>query len=1027
MLLIAFAIFLFPIEEYFYFSVIFIVCNLIIYYSWFFSYVKYSGFNVYVLCIFTVLNFLTLYIKRKISSFFRENYLQAYKFSKYNFYFEEIINNMNGYLISTNENKVEFTNKSFNDYFIKHRKMKKFLKPIAEKNDLIKFIAKNPNLIQKKFIAEDYIDIKIFEKTRNQSKEKTLFLKFFKKEIKMMIKDNKSFLEEKKETKLDYKIYDEKENAKNKEIILENLNANEVKLETKTDKENEQKDIEYQILENFNSKIKKENLRSLNTGSDHDCESKIINDEKKTSEENKQNNTKTKIPPFSEGKINKKCKNLTSSAKEYLFSNEILLKKFEEFKINFNQMEKVYLENLYPTQLNISKKQEKRKSSIEENNFNNTLSKENQNQNIKKNKEFANRNNSDFSDKEEKEEENATYKKIFMDLNINLEKRNLLQISEIIQKKFHGKNKFYYLGRFKNIKDKKYYQIYFRKNCIRSINSKDKPESESNTSSQSSSDPEFKIINPIVNVNINSKSKRKNFDDEINLAKKGTVDFLIYDISKFHETEKLESKLKSKFLGKIAHEFKTPINSILGLIKRIMFNLENEENDFVEFQKDIKQVENLCSYTLFLIDDIIEYSFKSNYANSLIYSDKEDLFSKNRDSLADSKAKSEADYLITRNKKQVINENNKLFSSFENLKNINNKKIDKMYKEIKKENYKNINNGKKAKEIFASEESQSSYIADEGSNFNEYTYNLYSKSENIAKKKIILRKNFSSESEKMEKSSENKNEKNNKNNLVINKKEINLSEITSFCRGVAETLLISKGKESNIKILSNFNEEIYNYKIISDQFRIKQILLNFLSNSVKFTKSGLIIVKSFLIENNSKIKISIIDSGVGIKETELKYLFTDKFMSESTKVLNQAGSGLGLSISKSISDKLGFLIEVKSEFGKGSEFSLIINCKRKRKKRKLKFGGANSENREINEFNNKTFNDFSNNKITLRSKFKKEECEFDEEILGSRSFSRFNNERNKKEKQLIHKKSNYEEDSFEKSQLSQGKNFVIKK
>jgi len=410
-----------------------------------------------------------------------------------------------------------------------------------------------------------------------------------------------------------------------------------------------------------------------------------------------------------------------------------------------------------------------------------------------------------------------------------------------------------------------------------------------------------------------------------------TVDFLIYNITKIREAEKLESKLKSKFLGKIAHEFKTPINSILGLIKKILYNLDNnEENDISELPKDIKQVENLCSYTLFLIDDIIEYSFKSNFSNSIFYSNDE--LEEKCGSSRKTKTKSETgnfDHLCKKffRKKNKLNIKNDIKNDFasnkakdlEKLDNNTNITFTSFHRKLKINFDQNsqINNEKFFKK-FNNEDLETSLLIYENYSMKKNEY-LYSKSENLAYEnpnKILDNLSSSNNELGKEKKIKMKNLKSSKNHLIIKNNELSLSEITSFCKGVAETLLLSKGKESSIKILYNYDDVIDNYKIISDEFRIKQILLNFLSNSVKFTKSGYILIKSVLIDNNSKIKLSVIDTGLGIKENEIKFLFKDKFMSETTKMLNQAGSGLGLSISKSIVDKLGFTIEVKSEFGK---------------------------------------------------------------------------------------------------------------
>ena len=78
-------------------------------------------------------------------------------------------------------------------------------------------------------------------------------------------------------------------------------------------------------------------------------------------------------------------------------------------------------------------------------------------------------------------------------------------------------------------------------------------------------------------------------------------------ITKIKEAEFIENKLKGQFFSKIAHEFKTPINSILGLVKQFNFTFDSEF-DFEKSKQILKQIENLSNYIVYLINDVIEYS-----------------------------------------------------------------------------------------------------------------------------------------------------------------------------------------------------------------------------------------------------------------------------------------------------------------------------------------------------------------------------------------------------------------------------------
>jgi len=967
---------------------------------------------------------------------------------------------MNAFRFKLEGKEIKYCNRTFNDYFLNLKKNKKFLFKIIDENDLIKYLEKNQILMKKKFDIRDFINLNFLKEIKNQKSEKYLFLKMIKKEIKYFLNKNSVIIEKSDNIFL---------NSENKLI-----SEDKKKDLAETDKNTIEKNFIHSIkrLNNANSNYIDKNKNELEIKEFDNIKIHYLSKKLKNSQVNLKNVRNQKLYDFNsnvvqrENKMNSKYDLIKDNMiydykenfKEYFITNEDIYIKFEEFKINLNNMKKIYLENLYPIELNVYKFRDELNNSIDysEQNFKLT---QKENKNISKkinspkilNYEIYNNNNEDDTQNTEEDEKELT-EKIFTNLNHRLENRNFMEICDLIENNFHGKNKYYFLGVFKSNLDKKYYQINFKKN----FNSdKSKCSINKNNSFKKNHENNDSYAQLIINPNSSNYSK-----------KKFTIDFFILRINKIQQDEKLQGKLKSKFLGKIAHEFKTPINSILGLIKRIIFNLENKESDVSCIPKDIKQVENLCTYTLFLIDDIIEYSYeRNNFSNNILNNSNDFSTKDNKNSnFNEKKANSKRGFSNKKGIKFLRNKFDLLKNqSFDNLAlDLNNKIHNErnFLKSIKcnlfnKRMKNNIN--KIENQLKTSQENMNSYDLFENKIFFNKNIKYYelessdildksniqifhildSKSENISedrKIEIFRNKNFfnnsefNSESETQienenklkiskQKLSITKNDKK-KNNMLIKIEEINLFEIIQFCKEVSETLLISKGKEGSIKIFFSFDEEIHNYKIILDEFRIKQILLNFLSNSVKFTKSGYILIKSYLIENNSKIKISIIDTGVGIKEEDIKYLFTDKFMCESTKFLNTAGSGLGLSISKSIADKLGLKIEVNSDYGKGSEFSLIFSCKGKRKNlNKSKFATELQINNE--EFNIDILNEDSNcydSKYT-KSKFKRDKINYKEtedkenDFIRNKPYYRLSYKDTKKKKeQIVQNKINYKED-----------------
>lgn len=183
-------------------------------------------------------------------------------------------------------------------------------------------------------------------------------------------------------------------------------------------------------------------------------------------------------------------------------------------------------------------------------------------------------------------------------------------------------------------------------------------------------------------------------------------------------------------------------------------------------------------------------------------------------------------------------------------------------------------------------------------------------------------------------------------NSKIEKEKVPLTNILEYCYEILQILLaFNIEKKQNVKPVLNYennpNTKI-DYKslfVYADSFKVKQILLNFISNSVKFTHTGTITINCKKVEENfegiasNQILISIKDTGIGIGNNEktklLNYLNTNyDFNYDTLYYLNttkrQFNRGLGFYICKTIAEKLNYKIKFKSEMGKGSEFILII-------------------------------------------------------------------------------------------------------
>jgi CheY-like chemotaxis protein len=118
--------------------------------------------------------------------------------------------------------------------------------------------------------------------------------------------------------------------------------------------------------------------------------------------------------------------------------------------------------------------------------------------------------------------------------------------------------------------------------------------------------------------------------------------------------------------------------------------------------------------------------------------------------------------------------------------------------------------------------------------------------------------------------------------------------------------------------------------LIGDPFRIRQILTNLIGNAYKFTEKGSInIVAQTEIQDKEtyKLIIKVIDSGIGIAKEKQETIFKEFTQAETTTEKKYGGYGLGLTISKKLASLLGGSLNLKSDLGKGSEFTLSIPLK----------------------------------------------------------------------------------------------------
>ena len=144
--------------------------------------------------------------------------------------------------------------------------------------------------------------------------------------------------------------------------------------------------------------------------------------------------------------------------------------------------------------------------------------------------------------------------------------------------------------------------------------------------------------------------------------------------------------------------------------------------------------------------------------------------------------------------------------------------------------------------------------------------------------------------------------------------------ILEIVREVYTTLRMGamrKGLDFNVTFDTPMPEQV-----VSDAYRLRQVLLNLVGNAIKFTEFGSIEI--VLHDSGDDLRFSVIDTGVGIPDTDIDVLF-DPFHQLDTSVCRMhEGTGLGLTISQHLANLMGGEILVGSEMGVGSVFTLVI-------------------------------------------------------------------------------------------------------
>lgn len=165
--------------------------------------------------------------------------------------------------------------------------------------------------------------------------------------------------------------------------------------------------------------------------------------------------------------------------------------------------------------------------------------------------------------------------------------------------------------------------------------------------------------------------------------------------------------------------------------------------------------------------------------------------------------------------------------------------------------------------------------------------------------------------------------------MTMNMEWVSLQEVMDGIVSIAQPQINAKKQQFHVHIHDIISENVY-----CDSVRLNQVLLNLISNAIKFTPDGGSIWITLCQEASPKgegyvrVRIQVRDTGIGMPPEFKDKIFESFSREDNARVHHTEGSGLGMAISKYIVDAMGGTIEVESEQGVGTEFQIILDLEK---------------------------------------------------------------------------------------------------
>jgi signal transduction histidine kinase len=152
--------------------------------------------------------------------------------------------------------------------------------------------------------------------------------------------------------------------------------------------------------------------------------------------------------------------------------------------------------------------------------------------------------------------------------------------------------------------------------------------------------------------------------------------------------------------------------------------------------------------------------------------------------------------------------------------------------------------------------------------------------------------------------------------MGVNFMPFDLGPLVDTCLATVEPMV----KGGKVRLIKDVPQDLP--EVMSDQDKLKQIIINLLSNALKFTEEGEVRLSAAL--KDASLRITVSDTGIGIRSDALEYIFEEFRQADGSSTRKYGGTGLGLSITKKLTELLGGTIDVQSVEGKESTFTITL-------------------------------------------------------------------------------------------------------